>query len=64
MKGKILNINRISANNAAVTKPSFTSQYVTLSEKNLGQDIAKNVVDNFNGKILPELKKTQKQECQ
>ena len=59
-----MNINRISANNAAVTKPSFTSQYVTLSEKNLGQDIAKNVVDNFNGKILPELKKTQKQECQ
>lgn len=59
-----MNINGFATNAGATFHPTFTSQYVTLSEKNLGHDIAKNVVDNFNGKILPELKKTQKQECQ
>ena len=39
-------------------KPAFKASYVTLSEKNLGQKIAQNVVDSFNGKILPELRNT------
>ena len=44
--------------------PSFKASYVTLSEKNLGRKIAVNVVDAFNQKILPEIKKIQRKEAQ
>lgn len=43
-------------------KPAFKSVYATLSKPNLGVDIAKNVVDVFNVKILPDIKKTQANE--
>ena len=53
-----MNIQSISAVTCCEPKPAFKASYVTLSEKNLGQKIAANVVDSFNGKILPEMKKT------
>jgi dTDP-glucose pyrophosphorylase len=40
-------------------KPSFKASYVTLSQKNLGEKIATNVVDKFNSTILPKIKATQ-----
>lgn len=40
-------------------KPSFKASYVTLSQKNLGEKIATNVVDKFNSTILPKIKTTQ-----
>jgi len=61
-----MNIQRIFAvpEEPVSTTPSLKAQFVTLSEKNLGRKIATDVVDTFNGKILPELRKTQKTEAQ
>jgi len=53
-----MKINAVKAYDCKPMKPTFKSSYVTLSEKNLGQKIAQNVVDAFNTKILPELQKT------
>ena len=53
-----MKISAVKAYNCKQVKPTFKSSYVTLSEKNLGQKIAQNVVDAFNTKILPELQKT------
>ena len=53
-----MNINSVSSIDCCNPKPAFKSSYVTLSEKNLGQKIAQDVVDSFNTKIFPELKKT------
>lgn len=59
-----MNIQRIVAQDSCEPKPAFKASYVTLSQKNLGEKISKNVVDSFNGKILPELKKTTAKEAQ
>lgn len=53
-----MNVQSISTYNCCNPKPAFKASYVTLSQKNLGEKIAQNVVDSFNGKILPELQKT------
>lgn len=53
-----MNIQGISAHDCCAPKPAFKASYVTLSEKNLGQKIATNVVDTFNGTILPKIQKT------
>lgn len=54
-----MNIQKISAGQEPTQKVNFKASFVTLSEKNLGRKIATNVVDNFNGKILPIIKETQ-----
>ena len=59
-----MNIQSISANDCCSPKPAFKASYVTLSQKNLGEKIATNVVDSFNGKILPELRTTCAKEAQ
>ncbi len=59
-----MNIQSISANDCCSPKPAFKASYVTLSQKNLGEKISRNVVDSFNGKILPELKTTMAKEAQ
>ena len=63
-KGNIkMQVHGISAVEPSQSQaPAFKASYVTLSEKNLGKKIAANVVDTFNGKILPEIRKTQLQE--
>ncbi len=58
-----MNIQKISAEPVNTSQPSFKSSFVTLSKKNLGEKIATNVVDTFNGKILPEIRTTQLQEA-
>ncbi|MCM1002798.1 MAG: sugar phosphate nucleotidyltransferase [Candidatus Gastranaerophilales bacterium] len=58
-----MNIQKISAEPVNTTQPAFKSSFVTLSKKNLGEKIATNVVDTFNGKILPEIRTTQLQEA-
>ena len=58
-----MNIQKISAGQKSIQQPNFKASFVTLSEKNLGRKIATNVVDNFNGKILPIIKKTQSAEA-
>ncbi|MBR1776765.1 hypothetical protein IJ750_06820 [bacterium] len=57
-----MNIQRISATPEECGQTAFRASFVTLSEKNLGRKIAANVVDTFNGKILPEIQKTQMDE--
>ncbi len=54
-----MEIQRISNVPNPIVEPNFKASYVTLSQKNLGEKIATNVVDTFNSKILPELRKTQ-----
>ena len=58
-----MNVQPCSISKSNTNAVNFKSSYVTLSEKNLGQKIAKNVVDNFNGKILPEIKESAKNEA-
>ena len=58
-----MNVQRISATPETTGVPAFKASFVTLSEKNLGRKIAANVVDTFNGKILPEIRKTQSSEA-
>ena len=53
-----MNVQSISASDCCNPKPAFKAGYVTLSQKNLGEKIATDVVDSFNGKILPKLKKS------
>lgn len=53
-----MNIQKISAPEGSIQTPAFKASYVTLSKKNLGEPIAKNVVDTFSKSILPEIKKT------
>lgn len=59
-----MNIQSISVQNCNQPKPAFKAATVTLSEKNLGKKIAANVVDSFNGKILPEIVKTRAVEAE
>ena len=47
----------------SVGRTSFCSSFVTLAEKNLGREISANVVDTFNGKILPQLRKSSIEEA-
>lgn len=64
MKGvHFMNIQKISVEPNTSVQPAFKSSFVTLSQKNLGEKIATNVVDTFNGKILPEIRTTQFQEA-
>jgi hypothetical protein len=58
-----MEIQRISNVPNPIAEPKFKASYVTLSQKNLGEKIATNVVDTFNSKILPELRKTQVKEA-
>ncbi len=58
-----MEIQRVSTVSKPVESPNFKAFYVTLSEKNLGKQIATNVVGTFNSKILPELRKTQEAEA-
>lgn len=58
-----MNIQRISVTPETTGVPAFKASYVTLSEKNLGRKIAANVVDTFNGTILPKIRLTQLQEA-
>lgn len=44
-------------------QPSFKASYVALVQKNLGDAIKTDVVDTFNSKILPQIKKTQVSEA-
>ena len=59
-----MKINSISSPQKPIETVNFKSSIVTLSEKNLGQEIAKNVVDSFNGKILPQLRTSTLKEAQ
>ena len=59
-----MNIQNISACNCCPPRPAFKASYVTLSKQNLGEKISRNVVDSFNGKILPQLRETTIQEAQ
>ena len=54
-----MKIQKLSVASESAQQPNFKASFVTLSEKNLGRKIATNVVDTFNGKILPTIKKTQ-----
>jgi len=59
-----MNIQKIGVEPTGCPKPPcFKAHVVTLSEKNLGKKISKNVVDVFNKEILPELNKTSKKEA-
>ena len=57
-----MNIQKFSAVSPIPQEPqpssevNFKAQIVTLSQKNLGQKIATNVVDTFNGKMLNTIK--------
>ena len=55
---KDMNIQQISAGQNSRSL-AFKASYVTLSQKNLGEKIATNVVEKFNKNILPEIRKTQ-----
>ena len=59
-----MNIQSISAHDCCSPKPTFKASYVTLSKKNLGEKISMNVVDSFNGKLLPQLRETMVREAQ
>ncbi|MCQ2744423.1 MAG: hypothetical protein MJ230_06485 [bacterium] len=58
-----MNIQSISAQDSCCPKTSFKGMYVTLSEKNLGKNISREVVDTFNAKILPKIRMTQAAEA-
>ena len=59
-----MNIQSISAYDCCPSKPAFKASYVTLSKQNLGEKISRNVVDSFNGKILPQLRESTVKEAQ
>lgn len=59
-----MDIKRISAMPSTVSHPNFKASFVTLSQKNLGEKIATNVVDTFNSKTLPKIRQTQKAEAE
>lgn len=63
-RGSSMNIQRVSVEPNTVSQPNFKASYVTLSQKNLGEKIATNVVEKFNTGILPEIKKTQLSEAE
>lgn len=64
-----MNIQKFSAVSPIPQEPqpssevNFKAQIVTLSQKNLGQKIATNVVDTFNGKMLNAIKSKIKPEA-
>lgn len=59
-----MRIQSITTPQTSAEQTAFRSSYVTLSEKNLGRKIAENVVDTFNGKLLPQIKESAKKEAQ
>ncbi len=58
-----MNIQKISTQSSVTQQPNFKAAFVTLSQKNLGQKIAADVVDTFNSTTLPKLQKAQSQEA-
>lgn len=58
-----MRINNVAEPTSTVA-PNFRASFVTLSKKNLGEEIAVNVVDKFNKSILPRIKSTQIQEAE
>lgn len=59
-----MNIQGICAGQNCPQQTNFKASYVTLSQKNLGEKIAKNVVEKFNRNILPEIKTSSQKEAE
>lgn len=59
-----MRINHVAQEPTLSPAPAFKASFVTLSKRNLGEEIAVNVVDKFNKSILPKIKSTQIQEAE
>lgn len=57
-----MKVNSVSQKSQA-NKLGFNASIVTLSKKNLGEQIATNIVDVFNKRILPEINLTRRDEA-